>query len=452
MKRVHFIAIGGSAMHNLAIALKSRGYQVTGSDDDIFEPSRSHLEKFNLLPPQMGWFPERITPELDYVILGMHARIDNPELVRARETGLNVLSFPEFIYHETMNKKRVVIAGSHGKSTITSLIMHILRSCHYDTDYLVGAGIEGFENMVRLTEASDTIILEGDEYFSSALDKTPKFLKYKHHIGLVSGIAWDHINAFPTRELYREQFAAFIRNTPSDGILIFNHGDPEVKDLVKKVQPACRLIPYDELVYQVAEGRFYVSDGEKQYPLRIFGQHNMQNLAGALKVVECLGVSKKQFYEAVTTFPGAKNRLETLVQSGNVTLFRDFAHAPSKVRASVHGVRELHPDRILAAVLELHTYSSLNPDFLSEYKDALKEADQRFIYLNDHALQIKKMSPISDMVIREKFNDQEIKILRSPGDLKDNLRKLGHNNLTLLLMSSGDFGGTDIKELFPINN
>jgi UDP-N-acetylmuramate: L-alanyl-gamma-D-glutamyl-meso-diaminopimelate ligase len=447
MPRVHFIAIGGSAMHNLAIALKKRGYQVTGSDDVIFEPARSRLANHHLLPEETGWFPEKITRQADYIILGMHARDDNPELTRANELGLKVYSFPEYIFNETKSKTRVVIAGSHGKSTITSMIIHVLKHYNYDFDYLVGAGLEGFEDMVRLSDTANTVILEGDEYFSSVLDKTPKFIRYNHNIGLISGIAWDHINAFPTRKIYEDQFEKFIRNTPPDGKLVYNAGDTSVREMVKHIQPACDLIPYDEIPFKIKEGRFFIDYGDKAYPLMIFGRHNMQNLAGARAVLNCLGIGNEQFFNAVMTFPGAKNRLEKIADKPHFTVYRDFAHAPSKVKASINSVKELNPERDLVAILELHTYSSLNPDFLSEYKDAMKPADDKTVYLDDHAMQIKGMKPISEEVIMEKFNDSSIEIIRNPDVLKEKIQNLSFKNLNLLLMSSGSFGGLDLVQL-----
>ncbi len=446
MKRIHFIAIGGSAMHNLAIALKQQGYDVTGSDDDIFEPSRSRLEENGLLPVTPGWYPEKISVDIDLIILGMHARDDNPELIKASALGIQVVSFPEFIYQHSLNKKRVVIAGSHGKSTITSILLYVLNRLEKDFDYLVGAGLPGFKNMVRLSDSAPTIILEGDEYFSSATDKTPKFLRYNHNVGLISGIAWDHINAFPSREIYEEQFLRFIKNTPGDGILIFNQSDPVVKRLIDISRTSCSLIPYDVFPYHVEKGVFNLDYKGSPVPLKIFGHHNMQNIDGALKVLECLGIDQDQSVGALSSFPGADNRLEIIATNANYTLFRDFAHAPSKVKASVQAVKELNPERSLAAFLELHTYSSLNPSFLPEYKGTMASADLRYVFINDHALKIKKMAPVSNAMIRDQFGDQEIVILRSAGELKEIMLKLNYNNLNLLFMSSGNFDGLDLKE------
>lgn len=451
MEKIHFIAIGGSAMHNLAIALKIRGFNVSGSDDDIFEPSRSRLAAHNLLPSATGWFPEKITHDIRNVILGMHARNDNPELIRARELGLDVMSFPEFIYRSSIDKNRVVIAGSHGKSTITSIILHVLKYHQKKFDYLVGAGIEGFDNMVQLSEDAETIILEGDEYFSSTLDKTPKFIRYRHRIGLISGIAWDHINAFPTREIYEEQFTRFIRNTPPDGALVYNRQDQTVSHLFEKLNPGFTLIPYEELPYVIENGIFSLTPGKKKIPLRIIGRHNIQNLAGAQKILDLLGIPLQGFLDAVPSFPGARNRLEVIKNGDDFTIFRDFAHAPSKVRASVSGVKESNTKRKLVAVLELHTYSSLNPDFMGEYHDSLAPADIRYIYLNDHAFKIKQMDPVSDKVVKDKFHDDSIIILRKHEDLSEILENLEIKNLNLLMMSSGDFGGLDLNRLFGLN-
>jgi UDP-N-acetylmuramate: L-alanyl-gamma-D-glutamyl-meso-diaminopimelate ligase len=451
MERIHFIAIGGSVMHNLAIALNNQGFRVSGSDDEIFEPSRSRLAGHGLLPPRDGWFPDQITPDIKYVILGMHARGDNPELLKARELGLEVLSYPEFIYRKSINKTRVVISGSHGKSTITSIILHVMNILHKNFDYLVGAGIEGFDNMVKLSHDAGIIVLEGDEYFSSAMDKTPKFIRYRHNIGLVSGIAWDHINAFPTREIYSQQFEKFITNTPAGGTLIYNIADKTVMGMIGRLGQGINLVPYDELPYVVEKGKYFIRHDAESVPLRIIGRHNMQNLAGAQKVLECLGISYREFLEAIPSFPGAKNRLEVVGSGIDYTIFRDFAHAPSKVRASVTGVKESNPYRKLVVILELHTYSSLNPDFMGEYRDTLQSADKKYIYLNDHAFKIKQMAPVSDVIIREKFNDATIIILRNSVEIKDILENLEFKNLNLLMMSSGDFGGTDINTLSGIN-
>ncbi len=448
MSRIHFIAIGGSIMHNLAIALKQKGESVTGSDDEIFDPARSRLLQYNLLPPKPGWFPGNITRDLDFIILGMHAKQDNPELLMAVELKIPIYSYPEFIYRHSALKNRVVIAGSHGKSTITALIIHVLSKCNVSFDYLVGTGMKGIPEMVKLSDESGTMVMEGDEYYASVLDKVPKFLLYRHNIGLLSGIAWDHINVFPSRDNYEEQFRKFVANTPPSGKLIYNEEDPLVKTLAGSLDLPAMAIPYRTHPYQVFDGVFHLQYDGKTVPLLIFGRHNMQNIAGAKTVLENLGISEDRFMEAVATFPGADRRLEILVNDKSLTIYRDFAHAPSKVKASVSAARERQPGRVLTAILELHTYSSLNIEFLPEYKGALEKADLKFIYLDDHSIQLKKMKPVSDMELLEKFDDSSIRVIRSAAELTDILKNLNLNNLTLLFMSSGNFGGVNLKQLF----
>ncbi len=438
-QHIHFIAIGGSAMHNLAIALHQTGYHVTGSDDDIFEPSRSRLLANGILPAELGWHPEKITAKTKAVILGMHARIDNPELKKALDLGIKIYSFPDFVYESSKNAKRVVIAGSHGKTTITSIIMHVLRHEEKEFDYLVGAGIEGFSNMVKLNKAP-IIVLEGDEYLSSALDRTPKFIRYNHNIGLISGIAWDHINAFPSREEYIKQFSSFIDNTPDDGYLVYFDEDPVIRELLKGKNYKFRKIPYRTPAYIVKDGRYYLKNETSETGLRLFGKHNMQNLAGAMEVLKLLGLQETDIFLALESFEGAANRLEKLFDDRNIVVYKDFAHSPSKLKSTVEAVHELYPEKKIISCFELHTYSSLNKDFLSEYRNCFPSEGVNLVFVNDHTLKIKKMPPLSDEAIKIGFNNENLTIIRS----KENLENLILDNIqpdtVLLFMSSGNFG------------
>src|ERR1035437_6053473 len=369
--KIHLIAIGGNAMHNLALALYHNGYEVSGSDDEIFEPSRSRLEKFGLLPPEIGWFPERITSNIDAVILGMHAREYNPELIKAQELGLTIYSYPEYLFEQTKGKKRVVIAGSHGKTTITSMIMHVLKHNRMDFDYMVGALVDGFDTMVSLSESTAVAIFEGDEYLSSPIDKKPKFHLYKPHIALITGIAWDHINVFPTLEIYVEQFAKFIDLIEPNGTLFYYEGDPVLNSLVKKTSNRINAKPYKEHDYTVHEHNTYLLSQSGSYKLNVFGIHNIQNVSAAKLICNQLGISDQEFYKGIATFKGASKRLQVLKSEDHSIAFLDFAHAPSKVKATINALKGQFPERKLIACLELHTFSSLNLEFLDQYKSSM---------------------------------------------------------------------------------
>jgi UDP-N-acetylmuramate: L-alanyl-gamma-D-glutamyl-meso-diaminopimelate ligase len=442
---IHFIAIGGSAMHNLAIALKQSGYTITGSDDDIFEPSRSRLSKHGLLPERLGWFPDKFNDSTQAIILGMHARNDNPELKKAIRLGLKIYSFPDFVYEVSKNAKRVVIAGSHGKTTITSIIMHVLNSCHKNFDYLVGAGLKGFDNMVKLSNAP-VIILEGDEYFSSALDRTPKFIRYNHYIGLISGISWDHINAFPTRDLYIKQFERFINNTPDDGYLIYFEEDEQLSSMIRKKKRKFNLIPYSTLSYEIHNDRYFLNVRNKKIPLRLFGKHNMQNLAGAIQVLLLLGLEEQEIFPALESFHGASNRLERIFYSDQILVYKDFAHSPSKLKSTTAAINELYPEQRIISCFELHTYSSLNKDFLKEYRNCFSESDLRIVFVNDHTFEIKKMPFLSDDQIKKGFNEDDLKIIRTLADLQRVLHMNIKKNTVFLFMSSGTFGGLNYSD------
>lgn len=444
---IHFIAIGGAAMHNLALALHQKGYHITGSDDEIFEPSKSRLAAKGLLPQTYGWFPEKITSALDAVILGMHAKADNPELLKAKQHGLTIYSYPEFLYEQSKNKTRVVIGGSHGKTTITSMILHVMHYHEKEVDYMVGAQLEGFDTMVHLTKENDFIVLEGDEYLSSPIDRRPKFHLYKPNIALLSGIAWDHINVFPTYENYVEQFSIFLNEITEGGAIIYNEEDIEVKKVVESTTNILKKYPYRTPDYRVDNGETLLETEEGSMPIEIFGKHNLNNLEGARWICQLMGVDADDFYEAIPTFKGASKRLEKITETSNSIAYKDFAHSPSKVKATTEALKNQFPERKLLACLELHTYSSLNPDFLKEYQGSLNAADQAIVFFSPHAVEIKKLTPISENQIAEAFQRDDLIIYTNPKTFKDYLFSQNFENTSLLLMSSGNYGGLDLEKL-----
>ena len=449
--RTHFIAIGGSAMHNLALALHNKGYQITGSDDAIFEPSRTRLENKGLLPAEMGWFPEKITANLDAVILGMHAKADNPELLKAQELGLKIYSYPEFLYEQSKNKTRVVIGGSHGKTTITSMILHVMHYHDIKVDYMVGAQLEGFDTMVHLTDENDFIVLEGDEYLSSPMDLRPKFHLYKPNIALISGIAWDHINVFPTYDFYVEQFETFIKLITNGGILVYNEDDSEVKRVAEAATNPIRKLAYSTPKYKVVNGVTLLDTPEGAMPIEVFGAHNLNNLAGAKWICQNMGVDESDFYEAIASFKGASKRLEKIAENATKVAYKDFAHSPSKVAATTKAVKEQYPDRTLVACLELHTYSSLNAEFLKEYEGALQYADVAVVFYSPDSVKIKRLEEVTYEQIAKAFNREDLIIYTNANDFKDYLFNLNLENSALLLMSSGNYGGLnfdEVKKLF----
>ncbi|MBR9914134.1 MAG: peptidoglycan synthetase [Algicola sp.] len=447
---VHFIAIGGSAMHNLALALHQKGYHVTGSDDTIFEPSKSRLEAKGLLPQSFGWFPEKITSKLDAIVSGMHAKADNPELLKAQELGLKIYSYPEFLYEQSKDKTRVVIGGSHGKTTITSMILHVMHYHEKDVDYMVGAQLEGFDVMVKLTKDNDFIVLEGDEYLSSPIDRRPKFHLYKPNIALLSGIAWDHINVFPTYENYVEQFAIFIDSIVQGGSINYNEEDPEVKRVVEASENPIRKLPYRTPEYRVENGQTLLATPEGDLPIEIFGEHNLNNLAGAKWICQHMGVDEDDFYEAIATFKGASKRLEKIAESPKSVAYKDFAHSPSKVEATTKAVKEQYENRTLLACLELHTYSSLNAEFLKEYKGALDDADIAVVFYSPHAVEIKQLEEVTHEQIAKAFQRDDLIIYTNPKDFQDYLFQQDFDNKALLLMSSGNYGGLDFDEIAQV--
>ncbi|WP_027125482.1 UDP-N-acetylmuramate--L-alanine ligase [Gelidibacter mesophilus] len=444
---VHFIAIGGSAMHNLAIALHNKGYQVTGSDDEIYEPSRTRLKQKGLLPESVGWFPEKINATIDAIVLGMHAKADNPELLRAQELGLKIYSYPEFLYEQSKHKTRVVIGGSHGKTTITSMILHVMQYHDRDVDYMVGAQLEGFDVMVKLTDDNDFIVLEGDEYLSSPIDRRPKFHLYQSNIALLSGIAWDHINVFPTFEGYVEQFKIFVDSIVKGGSITYNEEDLEVKRVVEASENTIRKLPYHTPEYSVVNGETLLETPEGPLPIEVFGKHNLNNLAGAKWICQHMGVDEDDFYEAIASFKGASKRLEKIGEGMNSIAYKDFAHSPSKVEATTNAVKEQFPDRTVVACLELHTYSSLNADFLKEYKGTLDAADVAVVFYSPHAVEIKKLKEVSQEQIATAFERDDLIIYTNPDDLKNFLFSQNFDNKVLLLMSSGTYGGLDFEEV-----
>ncbi|WP_452597348.1 UDP-N-acetylmuramate--L-alanine ligase [Pontimicrobium sp. MEBiC01747] len=442
---VHFIAIGGSAMHNLALALHNKGYQVTGSDDTIFEPSKSRLEAKGLLPDTFGWFPEKITTTLDAVVLGMHAKEDNPELLKAQKLGLKIYSYPEFLYEQSKHKTRVVIGGSHGKTTITSMILHVMHYHDRDVDYMVGAQLEGFDVMVKLTEDNDFIVLEGDEYLSSPIDRRPKFHLYKPNIALLSGIAWDHINVFPTYENYVEQFSIFVDSIVNGGSINYNEEDAEVKRVVEASENPIRKIAYQTPEYTVEGGETLLETPEGALPIEVFGKHNLNNLAGAKWICQHMGIDEDDFYEAIATFKGASKRLEKIAENATSVAYKDFAHSPSKVKATTNAVKEQYSNRTLVACLELHTYSSLNAEFLKEYKGALDAADVAVVFYSPHAVEIKKLEKVTQEQIATAFKREDLIIYTNPEEFKAFLFSQNFENTSLLLMSSGNYGGLDFE-------
>lgn len=453
-KRVHFIAIGGSAMHNLAIALHRQGFDVTGSDDEIFEPSRSRLDRLGLLPDKLGWHPEDITKDIDAVILGMHARADNPELKRAQELGIPVFSYPSYFYERTKGKTRVVIGGSHGKTTITSMIVHVLRHAQVEFDYLVGAQLDGFDCMVKLSDTSKVAIIEGDEYLASALEPVPKFHLYKPDIALISGIAWDHINVFKTFESYVDQFRKFIACIEPGGKLVYCAEDAEVKTLAEEKEVSATRIPYGIPKHRIADGVTILETAHGEVALQVFGKHNLQNLEGARHVCHVLGIGDREFYLAISSFHGAAKRLEKLAEVPGRVVFKDFAHSPSKLKATLDAVREQFPQRRLVACMELHTYSSLSEGFIDQYAGCMDAADSAIVFYDPHAVELKKLPAIPVERVKRAFAREDLIVHNDPIAVMGEVRKgigggerLPSEGAVLLMMSSGNFGGLDLQAL-----
>lgn len=457
--KIHFIAIGGSAMHNMAIAMKRKGHLVTGSDDEINEPSRSRLASHGLLPAESGWFPEKINADTDEVILGMHARADNPELIRAQELGIRIYSYPEYLYEQSRDKTRVVIGGSHGKTSITAMVLHVLKYAGIDTDYMVGAQLEGFDTMVKITADAKFIVLEGDEYLASPVDRRPKFHLYRPHIALLSGIAWDHINVFPTFDNYVEQFRIFIDKMEKNGTLVYCAADQVLKDTCMSKQAGDRkdltYLPYEVPPHEIVDGTSFLTNrftggaqGDySRIPLLVFGDHNLMNAEGARLVCKAMGVTEKQFDDAIQSFKGAAKRLELVRRSGTFACYKDFAHSPSKLKATTVAVKKQFPSRKIVACMELHTFSSLTAEFLREYKGAMDAADEAYVYFNPHTIAHKKLPPITEAQVKEAFGRDDLKVSTDSTKLVAGLKEKKWNNSVLLLMSSGNFDGVDFQKL-----
>ena len=447
MQRVHFIAIGGAAMHNLAIAIsKKNDFLVTGSDDEIFEPSYSRLKKNGLLPAEMGWFPERIHSGLSAVIVGMHATIDNPELLRAKELGLKIFSFPEYLYQQTRSKTRIVVGGSHGKTTTTAMILFVLKQLKIDADYMVGAQIEGFDNMVKLSYEARIAVFEGDEYLTSPIDRRPKFHLYKPHIAVLTGIAWDHINVFPTFPVYVEQFKKFTDLMEVQGRLIYFDGDENLNQIVTGLRRDIVPFAYNTPKHEVRNGVTYLKTKKAEVPLKIFGEHNLQNMEAARLACRQIGVTDQQFYSVIKDFPGASNRLQKIVETENAVAFKDFAHSPSKLKATVNAVKTQFADRRLIACMELHTFSSLTEDFLPQYAGCMEQADMAFVYYNPEVIQHKRLKDIEPEQVKKAFGGNNLEVFTDSAALQTKLRSLNYDNTALLFMTSGNFSGVQLIE------
>ena len=439
--RIHFIAIGGAIMHNLAIALHKQGHIVTGSDDEIFDPARSNLQKHSLLPDEEGWNDKLITPDLEIIILGMHARADNPELIKARDLGVKIYSFPEFMFEQTKNKKRIVVGGSHGKTTTTAMIMHVLKSLGIPHDYLVGSSLEGYETMVDFSPESEIAVFEGDEYLTSPLDPRPKFHLYHPHLAMVTGVAWDHMNVFPTWEGYKEQFRIFADQIEGDGSFIYYIGDEVLREISSNLRKDIESVPYDIMKAEISNGQTYLFLGDEKVLIPVFGKHNLQNMAGAWEICKRLDISKQSFVQAMRSFRGAGKRLEILFSDDQKIVFRDFAHAPSKVKATVEAVKEQYPDKKLYACLELHTFSSLNKNFLPQYSGAMDKADEAVVFFNPDVVRHKKLPEITNQDILKAFEREGLIVLSDVNGLQKWYDGLSKKEGVVLMMSSGNLGG-----------
>lgn len=446
-QKFHFIAIGGSVMHNLAIALHQQGHHVSGSDDDIQNPSKASLTKYGLHPPSLGWHPEKIDSSVNAVIVGMHAKKDNPELIQAQSLGISVFSFPEFIYNRSIDKQRIVVCGSHGKTTITAILIHVLTFHHRIFDYVIGARQEGMDNTVKLSDAP-IIVIEGDEYLSSPLDPTAKFLKYNHHIAVLSGIAWDHANVFATKEEYSKQFEILADSTPKCGTLIYNSEDQMTDTMGKIERVDVQSIPYKTHNHVIENGVVYLINSEKdRTPIQLFGKHNLQNISAAKEVLKKIGISNDQFYEALPSFKGADGRLQKIFEKNSTIVYKDFAHAPSKVRASTEAIKSLYPERQLVGCLELHTFSSLNKRYLPEYKSSMSQCDTAIVYYNPEKVKQKDLETLKDSEIKDAFNNQKTMVFTDESKLEQYLTSFSWQNMNLVLMSSGNFNGLNLSQL-----
>ena len=450
--KVHFIAIGGSVMHNLAITLKQLGYEVSGSDDKIYDPSRSRLEKYNLLPKDLGWFPELIDKEIDFIVLGMHAKKDNPELLKALDLDCKIYSYPELIFEFSKSKTRITIGGSHGKTTVSSMILHVLDFYNIKVDYLLGAQIEGFENMVHITDDNEFILIEGDEYLSSPIDNSPKFHKYNSNIAVITGIAWDHINVFPSFENYISQFEKFIETITDGGVLVFNELDKLVLDLVNKSEKTIRKIGYGKPDFEIVDGVTYLKTSEGDVPLKVFGDHNLSNLSAAKQICALMGVFDDEFFAAIASFKGASKRLETIYRDNNKIIIKDFAHSPSKLKATIDAVKNQFSNKNIIAVYELHTYSSFNQKFIKEYFNSMSSADMKLIYYDDEVLKKRGEFEINEKIIKDSFGSDDLIVISKKSVLEESILKINLHNSVLVMMSSGNFSSVDMLSLTKNNN
>ncbi len=444
--RIHFIAIGGSAMHNLAIALKLKGYEVSGSDDEIFSPAKERLEKYGILPKEIGWKTERITKDLDAIILGMHAKEDNPELLKAKELGIKIYSYPEFLYEMSKDKTRIVVGGSHGKTTTTAMILHAMQTNKIETDYMVGALLEGFEVMVKFSKESKYMVLEGDEYLTSTLDRRPKFHLYKPNIAIITGIAWDHINVFPTFENYCKQFEIFADKIESNGTLIYCNEDEHVSKIAEKSRKDIVKLPYSALPYEIENGNTYILHKKRKYPIQVFGKHNLMNMHAAMLACEQMGITNEDFLLSMQTFKGASNRLQLIKKNDNVSIFKDFAHSPSKLKATIEAVKDWFPNRKVLACMELHTFSSLTKEFLQQYKGTMDKADEAMVYYNQHAIELKRLPDLNKEEIYSAFQKQDLKVYTDKNQMVSDIKQREIKNLCILMMSSGNFDGLDFQK------
>src|SRR5690554_461648 len=445
--KLHFIAIGGSAMHNLAIALKQKGYFITGSDDEIFDPAKSRLEKYGLLPKSIDWNEENINSDLDAIVLGMHAKKDNPELLKAQALGLKIYSYPEFLYKMSKEKIRIVIGGSHGKTSITAMILHALNHCGIETDYMVGAQLSGFEVMVKLTDNAKYMVLEGDEYLTSPIDLRPKFHLYNPNIALISGIAWDHINVFPTFDIYKEQFSIFCEKIEKEGSLIYCNEDKNVREIANSARKEIKKLPYGIIPNRIEKGKTIIEWEGKEYILKVFGEHNLMNIYGAMLACQEIGISNNDFLNAIQSFSGASKRLELVKENDNVAIYKDFAHSPSKLKATISALKNQFPDRELVAAMELHTFSSLTSEFLLQYKGAMDMADLPIVYFNPKTIEHKGLQEITKEQVFSAFDREDIIICNKSSEVIDYIRTIKWENTNLLMMSSGNFDGINFDEL-----
>ena len=450
--KVHFIAIGGSVMHNLAITLKQLGYEVSGSDDKIYDPSRSRLEKYNLLPKDLGWFPELIDKEIDFIVLGMHAKKNNPELLKALDLDCKIYSYPELIFEFSKSKTRITIGGSHGKTTVSSMILHVLDFYDIKVDYLLGAQIEGFENMVHITDDNEFILIEGDEYLSSPIDNSPKFHKYNSNIAVITGIAWDHINVFPSFENYINQFEKFIETITDGGVLVFNELDKLVLDIVNISEKTIRKIGYGKPDFEIVDGVTYVKTSEGDVPLKVFGDHNLSNLSAAKQICALMGVFDDEFFTAIASFKGASKRLETIYRDNNKIIIKDFAHSPSKLKATIDAVKNQFSNKNIIAVYELHTYSSFNQKFIKEYLNSMSSADKKIVYYDDEVLKKRSEFKINEKIIKDSFGSDDLIVISKKSMLEQSISKINLYNTVLLMMSSGNFSSIDMLSVVKNNN